>query len=392
MKSDEIIREIVNNIPEDILEIPERLQKQGINKEIKLCYYLYKELTKKMLEADIEFHVADNYEQKVEFFAKDSEQLESNKVVCKHINQLYIKLIKEAVDRYEKENINLDIKAEIELLHPENEITHSDTIVECKGRTIFCNPILDLLESKAKYRIIYFARSLEQNKTQEYVSRLREKYGEFFYLNQYQIQELDEDIENKPIQIYRNDFEDILFRELKEANESLEENRKKENLEGSDVDYTESGLYPYLNHNKEKYGLNDSENLQKSKIDFILDRLSNITEDEIETNVMSKYLYYIRLIRRVFKENPIGDYNILTCKYKEGKNEEVILLLLLKIGKNNFSYMLSDEIEKFKEIPVKELRQQITRTENPLIIYNRPYRKETGPLSEEETDKILEEL
>lgn len=184
----------------------------------------------------------------------------------------------------------------------------------------------------------------------------------------------------------------MLFEELRNCSSSLENNIKKEKIDYSNTLYTESGLYPYLKNNKEKYNLEDNKNLQKSKIDFILDNLSYICPEEIETNVLNKYLYYIRLIRRVFKENPIGDYSILTCKYKNGNPKDVELLLLLKMEDKNFSYILSSQDDKFCEIPVKELKNKIKNDENPLILYNRPYKKETGPLTEEESNNILEEL
>ena len=184
----------------------------------------------------------------------------------------------------------------------------------------------------------------------------------------------------------------MLFEELRNCSSSLENNIKKEKIDYSNTLYTESGLYPYLKNNKEKYNLEDNKNLQKSKIDFILDNLSYICPEEIETNVLNKYLYYIRLIRRVFKEDPIGDYSILTCKYKNGNPKDVELLLLLKMEDKNFSYILSSQDDKFCEIPVKELKNKINNDENPLILYNRPYKKETGPLTEEESNNILEEL
>lgn len=112
--------------------------------------------------------------------------------------------------------------------------------------------------------------------------------------------------------------------------------------------------------------------------------------DEIEINVMSKYLYYIRLIRRVFSENQNGDYKILTCKYKNGKPEDVLLLLLLKIEDESFSYILPSENDKFCEIPVKELKEKIKDSRNPLILYHRPYKIKTGSLTEEESNHILE--
>ncbi len=194
------------------------------------------------------------------------------------------------------------------------------------------------------------------------------------------------------IGIYRNDFEEKVFEELRKSVSSLEENRKKEKIKGSSISQIESGLYPYLKNNKEKYNLDDNKNLQKSKVDFILDNLSDICSNEIEINVMSKYLYYIRLIRRVFKENPIGDYKILTCKYKNGEPEDIVLLLLLKMEDKNFSYLLPSEKEKFYEVPIKELKEKIKDVTNPLILYNRPYQIKTGPLTEKESDHILEEL
>lgn len=194
------------------------------------------------------------------------------------------------------------------------------------------------------------------------------------------------------IGIYRNDFEEKLFEELRNSVSSLEENRKEEKIKGSSILQTESGLYPYLKNNKEKYNLDDNKNLQKSKVDFILDNLYDICPNEIEMNVMSKYLYYIRLIRKVFKENPIGNYKILTCKYKNGKPEDIVLLLLLKMEDKNFSYLLPSENEKFYEIPVKELKEKIKDITNPLILYNRPYQIKTGPLTEEESNHILEEF
>ena len=194
MKINQIIKNILQNIPEDILEVSEELKDKGITKEIKVSYYLYKQLTKKMLEADIDFHIADSYDQKQKFYKKNFEQLENNKVVCKHINQAYQKLLADCVSKYKKENINLDIKSEIELLHPENEMTHSDLILICNGKPIFCNPILDLLESKAEYRIKYFARSLEKNPHPLYAKRLQEKYGDFYSMSSEDKEELDKQI------------------------------------------------------------------------------------------------------------------------------------------------------------------------------------------------------
>lgn len=194
------------------------------------------------------------------------------------------------------------------------------------------------------------------------------------------------------IGIYRNDFENKLFEELKNSSSILEENIKEEKIDFSNITRTETGLYPYLKNNKEKYNLEDSKNLQKSKVDFILENLSKICPEEIETNIMSKYLYYIRLIRRVFKENPIGEYNVLTCKYKKGNLNDIALLLLLKMDGNNFSYILSGENDKFYELPVKELKEKIKDPKNPLILYNKPYKRKTGPLTEEETNVILEDI
>lgn len=194
LKIKEIIEEILNNIPEDILKISEELKNEEITKEIKVSYYLYKQLTKKMLEADIEFHVADNYKQKQNFFNKDFDQLENNKIVCKHINQTYQKLLEDCVSKYKEQDIDLDIKAEIELVRPDAEMSHSDTIVICNGRPIFCNPILDLLESKAEYRIKYFAKSLEENSHVIYAKRLQEKYGEFYSMTSEEREKLDKEI------------------------------------------------------------------------------------------------------------------------------------------------------------------------------------------------------
>lgn len=107
---------------------------------------------------------------------------------------------------------------------------------------------------------------------------------------------------------------------------------------------------------------------------------------------MSKYLYYIRLIRRVFKENKIGKYDVLICKYRKSEPNDISLLLLLKMEDNNFSYILSGENEKFAEIPTKELKEKIKDSENPLILYNKPYKKRTGPLTEAETEDIIEDI
>lgn len=123
-----------------------------------------------------------------------------------------------------------------------------------------------------------------------------------------------------------------------------------------------------------------------------MDNLSDICSEEIEMNIMSKYLYYIRLIRRVFKENQIGKYDVLICKYKKSEPDDIALLLLLKMEDNNFSYILSGENEKFFEIPIKELKEKIEDAENPLILYNKPYKKRTGPLTEAETDDIIEDI
>ena len=184
----------------------------------------------------------------------------------------------------------------------------------------------------------------------------------------------------------------MLFEELRNCSSSLENNIKKEKIDYSNTLYTESGLYSYLKNNKEKHNLEDNKNLQKSKIDFILDNLSYICPEEIETNVLNKYLYYIRLIRRVVKENHIGDYSIIPCKYKNGNPKDIELVVLLKMDDKNFSYILSSQDDKFYEMPVKELKDKIKDNENPLILYNRPYKKETGPLTEAESNKIIEEL
>lgn len=194
MKVNKIIENILETIPENILKVSENLKNIGITKEIKVSYYLYKKITKKMLEADIEFHVADKYEQKQEFFKKNFEQLESNKVMCKHINQAYQKLLQDCVSKFKEKGINLDIKSEIELLHPENEITHSDVILICNGKPIFCNPILDLLECKVEYRINYFARSLEENPYPKYAKRLYDKYGDFYSMTSKDREKLDEEV------------------------------------------------------------------------------------------------------------------------------------------------------------------------------------------------------
>lgn len=81
-----------------------------------------------MVEADIEFHIADEYEQKIQYFRKSFNELERNKVLYKHINQTYQELLNDCVEKYKQKDIDLDIKSEIEFLHPENEITHSDII------------------------------------------------------------------------------------------------------------------------------------------------------------------------------------------------------------------------------------------------------------------------
>lgn len=194
MKISEIIQDILETMPEDLFKVSKELEQKEITKEIKISYYLYKQITKRMLEADIEFHVADKYEQKQQFSQKNFNQLEDNKVMCKHINQAYQKLLDECVSTYKKRGIHLDIKSEIEYLHPENEITHSEIILICNGRPIFCNPILDLLESKAEYRIKYFARSLEENPYLEYQERLYKKYGEFYYIKSENKENLDKEI------------------------------------------------------------------------------------------------------------------------------------------------------------------------------------------------------
>ena len=147
-----------------------------------------------MLEADVEFHVADKYEQKQEFSARNFDQLEGDKVMCKHINQAYQKLLNDCVSIYREKGIYLDIKSEIEYLHPENEITHSDIIIICNGRPVFCNPILDLLESKAEYRIKYFAQNLEENPYPEYQDRLYKKYEEFYSITSEDKEKLDKEI------------------------------------------------------------------------------------------------------------------------------------------------------------------------------------------------------
>ncbi len=194
MNVNKIIENILENMPENILEVSENLKNIGITQEIKVSYYLYKQITNKMLEADIDFHVADRYEQKEEFFRKNFDQLKSNKIMCKHINQAYQKLLQDCVDNVKKKGIHLDIKSEIELLHPENKMTHSDIILICKGRPIFCNPILDLLESKAEYKINYFAKSLEENPYPKYAKRLYVKYGNFFSMSSKDREKLDEEI------------------------------------------------------------------------------------------------------------------------------------------------------------------------------------------------------
>ena len=194
MKINEIIKDILQNMPEDILEISPELKNKGITKEIKISYHLYKQITRKMLEADIEFHVADNYEMKLEFSRRDLNQLEGNKVMCKHINQAYQKLLENCVSKYKERGVSLDIKSEIELLHPENEITHSDIIIICNGKPLFCNPILDLLESKAEYRIKKFAPNLDKNPYPEYKKRLQQKYGYFYSIAPEDIEKLDKSI------------------------------------------------------------------------------------------------------------------------------------------------------------------------------------------------------
>lgn len=194
MNINQIIKNILQNIPEGIAEDSEELEYTGITKEIKVSYYLYKQLTKKMIESDIEFHISDSYEQKQKFYRKDFDQLENNKIICKHINQAYENLLEECVNKYKEKGINLDIKSVIEFLHPENEMTHSDLILICNGNPIFCNPIFDLLESKAGYRIKYFARSLEENPYPSYAKKLKEKYGDFKCMSAEEREELDKQI------------------------------------------------------------------------------------------------------------------------------------------------------------------------------------------------------
>lgn len=183
-----------------------------------------------------------------------------------------------------------------------------------------------------------------------------------------------------------------MFEELRKCSISLEDNIKTEKIHCSNTLYTESGLYPYLKNNKEKYNLEDKNNLQKSKVDFILDNLFYICSEETEINVLNKYLYYIRLIRRVFKENNIGDYSILPCKYKKGNSQDIELIILLKMDNKKFSYILPSGDDKFCEIPVKELKAKIKDDKNPLILYNKPYKKETGPLTEGDTNIILKDI
>lgn len=377
MKVSKINKNIIDTIPSNLLDTSEELKTIGITAEIKLAYYLYRQLTKKVLEADIDFHVADKYEQKQHFFKKNFNQIANNKVLCKHINQAYKHLLKDCVEKHKEKGISLDIQSEIEYLHPENEITHSDIILICNGRPIFCNPILDLLESKAEYRIKYFARSLEENPYPFYQKRLYDKYGEFYSITPETREKLDTEIGQNFNGIYRDEFEEKLFQEL-------------DNSSYTSI-YTESGLYPYLKNNKHKYNLEDTLNLQKSKVDFILDNLSYICSDDTEINVMTKYLYYIRLIRRVFKETSIGDYNILTCKYKNGNPADVELLLLLNLADKKFSYILPSNADKFREIPLEKLKLKIRDKKNPLVLYNRPYKIETGPLTKEESNCFIDE-
>ena len=194
-------------------------------------------------------------------------------------------------------------------------------------------------------------------------------------------------------------MEDIIFKELESAVEKLEDNKKEEIIEGSKIIYTESGLYKYLQRNKEKYNLEDGANLAKSKVDFILDSLSDIREDQIDTSILTKYLYYLRLLKRLERvesekndSNKIEDFFITPCKFKKGDKEDVNLILLLRIGNSKFSYMLSSGNQKFEELPVEEVRNKIKDKQNPLIIYRVPYQKETGPMTEEERDGKIDDF
>lgn len=386
----EKIKEILQTMPND-LEISDKLKKVGVTKEIKLAYYLYKQITKELIEADIDFHIADEYEQKRQYFKKNYDDLTNNRVLCKHINQAYQQLLNKAIQIYKEKGINLDIKSQIIDLHPENEITHSDIILICNGRPVFCNPILDLLESKAEYRIRYFARALKENPYPDYQERLKNIFGPFFSITPENIEQLDTEIGQDFKKVYRNEFEDQVFEEFANSKSDLKENIKKED-QISEIKYTESGLYPYLKSNKEKYKLDDKNNLQKSKVDFILDNLSYITSDTTKINVLSKYLYYYRLIKRLFEQSSIGDYNIFTCKYKNGNPKDVELLLLLELGDNRFSYLLSSNEKKFCEVPIEQLKSKIKDNKNPLVLYKKPYQIQTGPLTKEESNEVLKKL
>jgi len=385
------IKNILDRLPENLIETSEELAKIGVTKEVKIAYYLYREITRKMVEADVEFHIADDYEQKRKYFRKNFNELQSNKVLCKHINQAYQKALNDCARKYKEKGINLDIESEIEFLHPENEITHSDIILKCNGRPIFCNPILDLLESKSEYRIKYFARSLEENPYPEYQERLRKKYGEFYSLTLEDKEKLDKELGQDFKGIYTDEFEKRVFKELRDVSTSLTENIKEDKTSYSNI-YTESGMYQYLKNNKERYNLEDDKNLQKSKIDFILENLSYMYSDKEEINVLSKYLYYIRLIRRVFEEEAIGDYNIFPCKYKNENPKKVELLLILNLDNEKFAYILPSNDDKFYEIPMEKLKSRIKDNNNPLVLYNRPYKIETGPLVEEKINIALDDF
>ena len=70
-------------------------------------------------------------------------------------------------------------------------MSHSDVILFCNQKPFLCNPILDLLESKADYRITRFTQPLSSYPHQDYAEFLRKKYGVFGSLTPDTLEKLD---------------------------------------------------------------------------------------------------------------------------------------------------------------------------------------------------------
>lgn len=246
--SSEKIEGIISKMPENLTKIEK-------------AYYVYIELGKILKESPT--FVFTNGEGKKEHY---NDKIDSDYYgICKSISELYVSVLKDK---------RIGIDADLVKKYPDAPTTHVDTVLNIDGKHYMANLISDLSRIKTAKRVNSFGFNLDRrlpNKEQEadnleYLSRLKQHYGEISTIDRKEIEQMDKKIgysyymPNMKLENDRGMYTEDVIDALKQDMENPE-SFKKYVLHGKDVppEYRIKYLLDYIMGNIDKYSTYNGE-------------------------------------------------------------------------------------------------------------------------------------